>query len=92
VAATKAAGVDAGDTVTALREFVEQVNEFRRRIGEVERLAAHHEAEPMKHAAQMSRELKPAMGRLREAGDAIESMTAVDLWPMPNYRDLLFLK
>ncbi len=92
VAATKAAGVDAGDTVTALREFVELVNEFRRRIGEVERLAAHHEAEPMKHAAQMSRELKPAMGRLREAGDAIESMTAVDLWPMPNYRDLLFLK
>ena len=92
VAATKAAGVDAGDTTTALREFVELVNEFRRRIGEVERLAAHHEAEPMKHAAQMSRELKPAMGRLREAGDAIESMTAADLWPMPNYRDLLFLK
>ncbi|MBA3556350.1 MAG: hypothetical protein H0W29_16580 [Gemmatimonadales bacterium] len=92
VAATKAAGVDAGETAEALREFVNLVNEFRRRTVEVERLAAHHESEPMKHAAQMSRELKPAMARLREAGDAIEGLVAADLWPMPNYRDLLFLK
>ncbi len=53
VAATKAAGVDAGDTVMALREFVDLVNEFRRRTAEVEKLAAHHEADPMKHAAQI---------------------------------------
>jgi glutamine synthetase len=92
VAATKAAGVDAGDTVMALREFVELVNEFRRRTTEVEQLAAHHEADPMKHAAQMNRQLKPALARLREAGDGIESLAATDLWPMPSYRDLLFLK
>jgi glutamine synthetase len=92
VAATKAAGVDAGDTATALREFVELANEFRRRTTEVEKLAAHHEADPVKHAAQMNRQLKPAMARLREAGDSIESLVAVDLWPMPSYRDLLFLK
>jgi glutamine synthetase len=92
VAATKAAGVEAGDTVSALREFVNLVDEFRRRIVDVERLAAHHESEPLKHAAQMNRELKPAMAKLREAGDTIESLVAADLWPMPSYRDLLFLK
>jgi glutamine synthetase len=92
VAATKAAGVDAGDTTMALREFVDLVNEFRRRTAEVEKLAAHHETDPMKHAAQMSRQLRPAMARLREAGDGIESLVATDLWPMPSYRDLLFLK
>jgi glutamine synthetase len=92
VAATKAAGVDAGDTVMALREFVDLVNEFRRRTAEVEKLAAHHEADPMKHAAQMSRQLRPAMARLREAGDSIESQVATAVWPMPSYRDLLFLK
>ncbi len=73
VAATKAAGVDAGETTTALRDFVELVNEFRRRTIEVERLSAHHEADPLKHAAQLNRELKPAMARLRETGDSIES-------------------
>ena len=36
--------------------------------------------------------LKPAMGALRETGDAIEGQVAADLWPLPTYRDLLFLK
>jgi len=92
VSSTKAAGVDAGETVRALRSFVDLVDEFRRRIADVERLAGHHEADPAKHAAQQARELKPAMARLRETGDAIESQVAADLWPMPTYRDLLFLK
>ncbi len=48
--------------------------------------------DPGKHAAQINRELKPAMARLRETGDALETHVAADLWPMPNYRDLLFLK
>jgi glutamine synthetase len=32
------------------------------------------------------------MARLREAGDALENLIAADLWPLPTYRDLLFLK
>jgi glutamine synthetase type III len=32
------------------------------------------------------------MQRLRETGDALESVVAADLWPLPNYRTLLFLK
>jgi glutamine synthetase len=92
VAATKAAGVDVADGTQALREFVELVTQFRARTAEVERLAGHHEADPAKHAAQIARELKPSMLRLRETGDALESVVAADLWPLPNYRTLLFLK
>ncbi|HET6577767.1 MAG TPA: glutamine synthetase III [Gemmatimonadales bacterium] len=92
VAATKAAGVDASDTTQALRELVELVTQFRSRTAEVERLAAHHEPEPARHAAQIARELRPAMARLRETGDALEAVVAADLWPLPNYRALLFLK
>ncbi|MGN6390982.1 MAG: glutamine synthetase III family protein [Gemmatimonadales bacterium] len=92
VASTKAAGVDASDAAEALREFVGLVTDFRARTAEVERLAAHHEADPAKHAAQIARQLKPAMQRLRDTGDALETFVAADLWPMPNYRTLLFLK
>jgi glutamine synthetase len=92
VAATKAAGVDASDGVAALRELVSLVAEFRKRTAEVERLAGHHDADAGKHAAWINRELKPAMARLRETGDALEGQVAGNLWPMPNYRDLLFLK
>ena len=79
------------DTTTALREFVELVTEFRSRTAEVERLAGHHDADPGKHAAQINRELKPAMARLRETGERSRHVAA-DLWPLPNYRNLLFLK
>ncbi len=58
----------------------------------MEPAAAHHEADPTKHATQISRELKPAMAGLRETGDALETLVAADLWPLPTYRDLLFLK
>ena len=92
VVATKAAGVDAADSAGALRDFVSLVTEFRKRTAEVERLAAHHDADAARHAAQINRELKPAMERLREVGDALEALVGADLWPMPNYRDLLFLK
>ena len=92
VAATKAAGVDASDGVAALKELVSLVAEFRKRTAEVERLVAHTDGDPGKHAAWINRELKPAMARLRETGDALETQVAASLWPMPNYRDLLFLK
>jgi glutamine synthetase type III len=32
------------------------------------------------------------MARLRETGDALEAVVAAELWPLPNYRELLFLK
>ena len=79
-------------TVNVLREFVNLVDQFRKRTAEVERLAAHHEDDPARHAEQISRQLKPAMDALRETGDAIESQVAAELWPLPTYRDLLFLK
>jgi glutamine synthetase len=92
VTATKAAGLEPGETATALREFVRLVDQFRQRTAEVERLAGHQEDDPARHAEQISRQLKPAMAALRETGDAIESQVAADVWPLPTYRDLLFLK
>jgi glutamine synthetase len=92
VAATKAAGVDPGDSAQALREFVDLVNELRRRTAEVERIGAHQESDPSRHAAVLNKQLKPAMQRLRQVGDALEGLVAAELWPWPTYRDLLFLK
>jgi glutamine synthetase len=92
VAATKAAGVEAPDTTAALRSFVELVTRLGTATTTVERAAAHHDAEPLKHATQISRELKPAMAELRNVVDTLETLVAADLWPLPTYRDLLFLK
>jgi glutamine synthetase len=92
IAATKAAGVDPGESVKALKEFVGLVDDLRRRTAEVERLSSHHEDDPMRHAASINRELKPKMAQLRAVGDTIESLVPASVWPLPTYRDLLFLK
>jgi glutamine synthetase len=92
VASTKAAGVDCPDTVAALRSFVELVTRLRNATAAVEQASAHHDADPLKHASQISRELKPAMAELRTTVDTLETLVAADLWPLPTYRDLLFLK
>jgi glutamine synthetase len=92
IAATKAAGVDCDDSIDALKSFVGLVTRLRTATGAVERAAAHHVTDPMQHASQISRELKPTMADLREVVDALETHIAAELWPLPTYRDLLFLK
>jgi glutamine synthetase type III len=34
----------------------------------------------------------PAMNRLREVGDELELLTPHGLWPLPTYREMLFIK
>ena len=92
VVATKAAGVECADTVAALRSFVELVTRLRNTTARVEQASAYHDADPMKHASQISHDLKPAMAELRGVVDTLETLVAADLWPLPTYRDLLFLK
>jgi glutamine synthetase len=71
---------------------VDLVTRLRTTTAAVERASAHHNGDPMQHAGQISRELKPAMVELREVVDTLETVVAADLWPLPTYRDLLFLK
>jgi len=92
VASTKAAGLDASDTVVALRELVMLVSELRRATTAVEQVAAHHVDDPEAHARQISKQLRPAMVELRKVVDTLETIVSADLWPLPTYRDLLFIK
>ena len=34
----------------------------------------------------------PAMDALREAGDQIELLVPHEIWPLPTYREMLFIK
>ena len=45
-----------------------------------------------KHAKHMRDKVVPAMATLRELGDPIELMVPHELWPLPTYREMLFIK
>jgi glutamine synthetase len=93
VASTQAADVDCEDQRQALEEFVELVGKFRLATVKLEHALEHEGGEdPFAHAKHIKQHVKPAMADLRELGDELESHVADDLWPMPKYRDLLFIK
>ncbi|MFG0274583.1 MAG: glutamine synthetase III [Phycisphaerales bacterium] len=93
ITAAKQAGVDSPEQTKMLREWVNLVTEFR---GATDALAAATVAkaphEPRAHAEYLAAEVKPAMALLRTLGDRIEAGASDDFWPLPTYRELLFVK
>jgi glutamine synthetase len=46
----------------------------------------------LKHAEYMRDNVIPAMDAVREAADRLEKVVADDLWPLPKYSEILFIK
>ena len=44
------------------------------------------------HAKHSRDHVLPAMAEVRKFGDKLETLVADDLWPLPTYRELLFIK
>jgi glutamine synthetase len=53
---------------------------------------APHEDEVLEHAKYMRDSVLPAMAAVRESADKLERMVADDLWPLPRYSEMLFIK
>ncbi len=92
VAATEAAGVDCPDTRDSLQELVDLVTRLRRATTALERVCGVEHSDPMRHAAHMGSDVRPAMTALRAVVDTLETTIAAEVWPLPTYRELLFLK
>ena len=92
VMSTENAGVDCDDTVEALGAFTGLVTAVRKALATLETVSAHEDDDPIRHAIHFRSKVRPAMAALREAVDEIETHVSADMWPMPTYRELLFLK
>jgi glutamine synthetase len=53
---------------------------------------AHGHADLLKEAQFLCDKLIPAMNKVRETGDALEAIVADDLWPLPTYQEMLFIR
>jgi glutamine synthetase len=92
IAAAEAAGVDVDSQRTALERYVGLVGAMTEATATLMAALEHHSDDPFKHAKQIKEEVKPAMSALRVAVDALEGEVSDDLWPVPTYRDILFVK
>jgi len=89
---TEQAGVTSPDTTAALKDSVTLVSHLRQTLAALERAVAYHHDDPFKHAQQINSEVRPLMAELRSQVDTLETHVAADLWPLPTYREMLFLK
>jgi glutamine synthetase len=46
----------------------------------------------LEHAKHSRDKVLPAMAAVRTLGDKLEGVVADDLWPLPTYREMLFIK
>jgi glutamine synthetase len=54
--------------------------------------AEHPDVEGIEHAIYMRDKVVPAMDAVRAAADKLERIVADDLWPLPKYSEMLFIK
>jgi glutamine synthetase len=93
VNATKAAGIDASAQLEALKELAATVTEFQKATAALEHELAHeHTGDPYAHAKATRDGVLPKMVELRALGDKLETLVSDDLWPLPTYREMLFIK
>jgi glutamine synthetase len=92
VAAAKAAGVAPAGLET-LQAVVGGINDLTKATAALEKAVNHHaDGEPYDHAKYARANIFPALGAVREAADKLETLVADDLWPLPTYREMLFIK
>jgi glutamine synthetase len=92
VSAVKAAGASATESEKLLGTYAGLVNRLKADTDALAGLLEHESGGAEAHAAYMRDTIVPAMGTLREVGDAIEGLTPHELWPLPTYREMLFVK
>ena len=91
VASLKAAGVEA-DT-TDLLAVSELITALRTGIADLRSaLAGAHAHEGIEEAAYHRDTIIPAMLEVRDAADALEAVVADDLWSLPTYQEMLFIR
>jgi glutamine synthetase len=93
VASVKAAGGNAKESKRALDTIIRLTDDFKSRVDKLQELLEHEaNGNAEKHAKYFRDKVVPAMTSLREAGDSLEVIVPHDLWPLPTYREMLFVK
>ena len=90
-AAGNAKGSAYGKRVTALASGLETVQDGAARIQKL--LAGLHDGQSeLEACATLGSRMRPLMQEVRDAADALESLVDDEHWPLPKYREMLFVK
>jgi glutamine synthetase len=93
VAAGKSAGVASPPGADLLATLSGAINDFTKATAVLEKALSHHgDGDAFAHAKHIKERVLPALGELRKIADQLELLVADDLWPLPAYREMLFIR
>jgi glutamine synthetase len=93
VTAVKQAGGSTTQGKKLLGKYTKLVDQFKAQADALA-VALDHKSNGSseKHAKYMRDKIVPTMAKLRTIGDDIEVLTPHEIWPLPTYREMLFVK
>lgn len=77
------------DTLDKITELVKLLQD---NLADLEKEISHHADSKEEEAEHACHTLLPKMLDIRKDADQLESMVADDLWPLPTYQEMLFIK
>jgi len=93
IAAAKSAGATTPAGVEMFGTLVSTINTLTTGITKLEKAVNHHaEGDLLAHAKYAKESILPAMLEVREAADKLETQISDELWPLPTYREMLFIR
>lgn len=90
VASVKACGMTPDTAV--LDEVSKLSTGLRESVVALEKCMEHHSHGLVEEAKHCCHKVLPAMDAVREFADKLEGVLADDLWPLPTYQEMLFIK
>jgi len=93
VASLKAAGVDSQVTVDNLKALTILLGDLHKSVADLESALGHvPHGSPHEETVYMRDKVLAGMKEVRKHSDALEAVVADDHWPLPTYREMLFIK
>ena len=91
--ATQLKSLDKTPNTQLLDKLIGLTDALQSGIGTLESALGHEtEGESMDHAMHYRDAVLPAMNAVRESADALEGLVSDELWPLPTYQEMLFVK
>jgi glutamine synthetase len=86
----KAAGLEADNTI--LEALTVEIKGLLASIAKLEAAKAHESASMQAETKHACKTILPLMLDVRQHADALEDLVADELWPLPTYQEMLFIK
>ncbi len=90
VTSTRAAGLDADTNM--LKNLLDEMSGLQESVAMLEKNLTHHDDDLAAEAKHMGYVVVPSMAAVRSHVDALEAIIADDLWPLPTYQEMMFIR